>query len=940
MKDSQDHRLLLRGRLHNGLYHIHIPPDSSPVALHTVPDNIKLWHDRLGHPNSKLLATLTQTLSLPHTTIRQFLCKSCNVAKSHKLNFNKRSSATTSPFEIIHSDVWGPAPTPSLNGFRYYIIFTDDFSRFSWIYFMNAKQETYSHFKHLCNMLHTQFNSTPKSLQTDGGGEFMSNTFTAYLQDNGIHHKISCPHTPEQNGVAERKHRHVIELTRTLLHASNMPNEFWSDAVATAIHLINRIPNKHTSNISPYQILHSKTPSYSHLRTFGCLCYPWLRPYTDNKLSLRSPDCVFIGYSPTYKGYKCYNLQTHKIHLSRHVVFWEHEFPFKTTGSQPNSPQASNIPPSLLVPTSHTSCILTTPQTGVNQYINTPAATQDISPTLATEAIRTSTTTTIAPAQESRPQHPMQTRSKSGIIKPNPLYSLYSNTGQTSNPVTYNQARHSPHWQEAMKAEFDALQKQHTWTLVPPPPNKPILGCKWTFKTKVLPSGKIERHKARLVALGYNQKYGENYTETFSPVAKMTTIRVLLTVALNRNWPILQLDVSNAFLHGDLPDEVFMRQPQGFIDPLFPNSVCKLNKSLYGLKQAPRQWFQKLTDFLQTKGFRFSRSDPSLLIFTKEQITLFFLIYVDDLLVTGNDQHTIQLLLNDLKAIFALKQLGEISLCLGIQIQKTNNGYFLSQAHYGRKLLHDAGLTDCKLSPTPISTSSTDCPTDSQPFSDPSLYRRLAGSLQYLSITRPDIAFATNKVCQYMQKPSTKDFTALQRILRYIRGTIEYGLPLTTGSLQLRTYTDANWASDHLDRKSTSGFCSFLGSNLISWTVKKQVTVAKSSTEAEYRSLSAATSEVLWLRRVLAELNIEQSAPTPIHCDNILAIALAKNPVFHARTKHIEIDYHFIRQHLNNGAITLQHIPSKDQVADILTKAFTTARFRELRSKLNIQPNA
>ncbi|XP_020689440.1 uncharacterized protein LOC110104604 [Dendrobium catenatum] len=280
--------------------------------------------------------------------------------------------------------------------------------------------------------------------------------------------------------------------------------------------------------------------------------------------------------------------------------------------------------------------------------------------------------------------------------------------------------------------------------------------------------------------------------------------------------------------------------------------------------------------------------------------------------------------------------MGPISLFLGIQVHHTQAGYFLSQAHFARKILNDAGFADCKAVPTPLSSTSTPTSYGTHLFHDPTLYRRIAGSLQYLSITRPDIAFATNRTCQHMKDPTDRDYLSLTRLLRYIKGTVSYGLPITTGDLQLRTYTDADWASDKSDRKSISGFCTFLGPNLISWSVKKQITVAKSSTEAEYRSLSAATSDVIWLRRLASELHLPQQQPTPIYCDNQSAIAIAKNPVFHARTKHIEIDYHFIREHLSNTNIQIHHISSKDQVADILTKPFAPARFNDLRSKLTI----
>ncbi|PKU82073.1 Retrovirus-related Pol polyprotein from transposon TNT 1-94 [Dendrobium catenatum] len=427
--------------------------------------------------------------------------------------------------------------------------------------------------------------------------------------------------------------------------------------------------------------------------------------------------------------------------------------------------------------------------------------------------------------------------------------------------------------------------------------------------------------------------------ETFSPVAKMLTIRLLLMLSLHCNWPVYQLDVSNAFLHGDLLEDIYMRQPPGFIDQTNPHAGCKLQNSLYGLKQAPRQWFNKLTSFLQQQGFRFSRSDPFLLLFTHNNIQIYILIYVDDFLVTGNDEPAIRLLLTQLQTQFALKQLGHFSLFLGIQVTHSKQGYFLSQEHYATKILNDAGYKDCKSSPTPVTPNTKQKEPNLLPHPDPTLYRRLAGSLQYLTITRPDIAFAANQVCQHMQSPTEQDINDIKRLLRYVKGTLSYGLPITAGSLDLRTYSDADWASDTTDRKSISGFCTFLGPNLISCTVKKQVIVDKSSIEAEYRSLSAAASEVIWLRRLATELNLPQPSPTTIYCDNTSAMEIAKNPVFHTRTKHIKIDYHFIRQQISSGNITLEHIPSKEQVADILTKPFSISRFNKLRQKLTIRTN-
>ncbi|PKU66131.1 Retrovirus-related Pol polyprotein from transposon TNT 1-94 [Dendrobium catenatum] len=499
-----------------------------------------------------------------------------------------------------------------------------------------------------------------------------------------------------------------------------------------------------------------------------------------------------------HKGYKCYDITSGKIYISRHVVFYEHHFPFKTKEHQTHhtiTPKPNNIPPSLLIPSStlpkHTAH--GPPGMTLQDHI-TPTSHRTPNEPVTEEPIPASTQhiPSPQPIPLAHPTHPMTTRLKSGISKPRKILNLLTQTSPHDPPASYTQALKLTHWKNAMVAEIEALRHQATWSLVPPPSNKPVLGCKWTFKTKLLPTGQVDRHKARLVALGYNQQFGINYTETFSPVAKMPTIRLLLTLALHHQWPLHQLDVSNAFLHGDLPDDIYMRQPPGFVDPNNPTAVCKLHKSLYGLKQTPRQWFQKLTNFLQSQGFAFSRSDPSLLLLNTSQIQLYILIYVDDFLVTGNDATAIQRLLHQLQTQFALKQLGHISLFLGIQVTQSSTGYFLSQEHYATKLLNDAGFKDCKPAPTPITPKSNLQPALNPPYSDPSLYRRLAGSLQYLSITRSDIAYATNRVCQHMQHPTEQDFKDLKCLLRYINDTLSFGLPITIGNLDLHSYSDAD----------------------------------------------------------------------------------------------------------------------------------------------------
>ncbi|KAJ9536153.1 hypothetical protein OSB04_un000671 [Centaurea solstitialis] len=393
------------------------------------------------------------------------------------------------------------------------------------------------------------------------------------------------------------------------------------------------------------------------------------------------------------------------------------------------------------------------------------------------------------------------------------------------------------------------------------------------------------------------------------PVVKPATIRTVLSLAVSKSWPIHQLDVKNAFLHGDLQETVYMHQPPGFVDRNAPNHVCRLRKSLYGLKQAPRAWYNRFASYITHNGFRSSSCDNFLFIYRQGTKMAYLLLYVDDIILTASDSNFLKTIIATLSREFAMTDLGVLHHFLGISVIRDKHGLFLSQSHA----------------------------TVGDPLPDGTLYRSLAGALQYLTFTRPYISYVVQQVCLFMHNPREPHFNFLKRILRYIKGTIDYGIRISASpSHTLTAYSDADWGGCPDSRRSTSGYCVYLGDNLISWFSKRKPTVSRSSAEAEYKGVANAVAEASWIRNLLLELNVPIRQATVVYCDNVSAVYLSCNPVQHQRTKQVEIDIHFVREKVKIGHIRVLHVPAAYQYADIFTKGLPRHLFEYFRSSLSV----
>lgn len=505
----------------------------------------------------------------------------------------------------------------------------------------------------------------------------------------------------------------------------------------------------------------------------------------------------------------------------------------------------------------------------------------------------------------------MVTRANNNITKKSTKFTLMAEIPMTleTEPNKVTEALKDKRWRKAMSAETDSHLREHTSDLVSPDPSYNLVGNKWVFRIKQNADGSLERFKARLVAKGFHQRSGINYHETFSPVIKPATIRIVLDVAVSDGLLLRQLDVNNSFLQGHLKEDVYMSQSIGFIDKDNPEYVCKLCKVLYGLKQAPCAWYMDLRSFLLESGFANSLADASLFILRAGKKTIYTLVYVDDIIVTGNNSSHVLKFIELLSEHFSLKDHGDLSYFLGIEATRSSSGLHLCQQKYINDLLACTNMSSAKSVATPMTPNDQLQLTSGNALTDGTEYRMVIGSLQYLHFTCPNIAFAVNNLSQFMHRPTDLHWQAAKRVLRYLAGTRDNGIFLRSNNkLTLHAFFDADWAGNYDDFTSTSAHIVYLGANPVTSSSKKQKTVARSSTEVEYRAVADTAAELRWITNLLNELGLKSESQPVIYCDNIGATYICANPVFHSRIKHVGLDYHFIRELVQSGFLRVSHV--------------------------------
>ncbi|KAL2242583.1 UNVERIFIED_CONTAM: Retrovirus-related Pol polyprotein from transposon TNT 1-94 [Sesamum indicum] len=888
-----------------------------------------LWHKRLGHISMKGLEFLKRDGVLNEKIDKLDFCDECVMGKHHRVHFptspSPNPSMSTCILDYVHADVWGPSNVTTHGGNRYFLSIIDNYSRKVFVFLMKHKSEVFDKFEKWKIFVENQTSRKLKSLRTDNGLEFCNQQFSEMCDKFGIRRHKTNPYTPQQNGVAERMNRTLLDKVRCLLISSGLPKTFWGEAVLTAAHLINMSPSVPLSGKTPDFMWNGKLPDISCLRVFGCSAF--VHQNVD-KLEPRSLKCIFIGYPEGVKGYRLWvrSQPGFKVLISRDVTFNENEMPcLEKTKPIENEITFNKVD-------------LEDNQEGEGLDNNNQEQNAENLENIG------DTNPLINPLdnyQLARDRDRRQTRIPSKLRD----FHTSLNT-ELGEPSSVEEALKSDKWLSAMKEEMKSLKDNKTWILVPKPKNASVVDCKWLFKIK---QENPLKYKARLVAKGFTQKEGMDYNEIFSPVVKYTTVRIILALTAYYDWELKQMDVKTAFLHGDLDENIYMNQPFGFSDLSKPDHVCLLKKSLYGLKQSPRQWNKKFDEFMLSLNFSRSNYDHCLYFKYVDTTPIFLVLYVDDMLIASSSLQLIHCLQNDLCKTFEMKNLGNAKQILGMCItrDRKTSSILLNQKPYLLSVLKKFAMENSKPTAVPLAAhfqlSKNQCPQSESEMQKMSKipYSNVIGSIMFLMVcTRPDVAYAISCLSRYMSNPGPPHWEALKWLLRYLRGSENVGIKFSKHSTHahLIGYVDSNYANDRDSRKSTTSYMFTFCNSCISWKSQLQHIVALSTTEAEYIATTEAFKEALWLSGLLSEIGFLKEKPV-IFSDSQSAIQLCKNPVFHDRTKHIDVRYHFIRDIVGKNEIRLEKISSDENPADMGTKCLPIEKFCKCLKILLLNPD-
>ena len=988
-----------------------ILPPISPVALQLFPvvqNSPDIWHRRfghLGHEASKNVlngdyATGIVKPSVPYPTTPR--CIPCLIGKSPQAPFSNNAKRATSIGDLVHIDTCGPFPTLTPRKEAYFTIFLDDASNYGVTTLLTRKDSVFPAWKKVEASWELLSGNHIKAVRLDGAKEFTQGQLATHFSNRGIAMQVTAPYAHAQAGKAERYVRTIEDGVQTLLADAKLPLSFWGDAALTTQYLRNRLPTSTLPpNTTPYEIMHGTKPDLSHLRVWGCQCFPSIPPELRSKGGPRRYEAIFVGYEENRIGWRVRDLAG-KYHFSRDVVFNE-SIPGHLSPSRGIPTNHNLLPPPSIISDS------TSPQLPV-ELPSTPHTTPNTLPTpslidvihnrnMFTRNTRSTTNSLPKPTRHyndidsvnllislndvyrlSPPPTPELSDNHTSLLNEcflsAPLPFLRNRSWDLSKPPnSHHEATTRPDnavWIAAMRRELDSLELRKAFERTTLPPGRKAVGLRWTYDYKYHPDGSIIRgkEKARLVAQGFSQR-PEDYGETYAPVVKLCSVRLLLSFANHFDLEIMSFDVKTAFLHAHLPYDVFVKQIPGYPEA-DASTVLRLLVALYGLKQAAYEWHKLLSSILATLGLSRCEADHAVFVghwntpphssismpSSGKSLFLIIPIHVDDGLAICNSLPLYTWFVTEISKSIEFVNLGPVinTRYLGQRLvrDRNNKTIRLSQSDLIIDLLEDWGLHDCKTSNIPLQhnpsklppcspNACSDIPEDKITVS----YQRLVGSLTYLAIcTRPDIAYAAMALGQFNASPTRAHLSCAKGVLRYLAGTVNLCLQFPSPSPRqssdtrplphTRGLSDADWASDEKDRKSVSGYCFYFFDSLVSWSARKQRTVSTSSTESEYYALTNTIKEGIWIKLFLSLTTLPSPSPFPILCDNQSTCTIANTDTISSRTKHIDVRHHFIRQHLTDGSFATAWIPTTEMTADILTKPLSSTLFVHHRDNLGL----
>lgn len=935
------------------------------------------WHRALGHLHHgavKKLKTKNMVLGMDVDTSKPpHQCTACIQGKAHIQPYPKGSDREYKDIgDMTYSDLWGKASRRGIGGEWYFISFTDAKSARSRVKFLKDKtgSSVLKAIQNYCAFMKTQTGRKPRCFRFDNGKEYVNQEVLDWLESQGIEYELTAPYSSAQNGVSERLNRTTVERARAMLVDSNLPWSLWPEAVNYAFYLKNMSPtNALSDDITPHEAFWHHKPDISNIRQFGAIIWVLQQSTKVHKLMPKAKPFRFVGLSEHARAFRYYNPTTRGVQHSRNVTFQEPTDDYPVPTPLPPLAEGEKAPqhqqPDATAPSSKTQ-----PDTASHDLSSaTPNSDDDSDMSSLTSLSSRSPSPVLRPPRPPRPPKlpkPLAPRDIDGNISEANIidgprrrtqhtalffrdfaFASIDATSLDDDPKSVDEARTRsdwPQWQEAMQKELDQHERMRTWTLMELSTGRKPVACKWVYRLKRNETGQIVKYKARLVAKGYSQIPGIDFMETYAPTIRLETFRFLIALAARHNLKIHGMDVVAAYLNGKLNEDVYMDQPPGFNDGT--GRVGHLRLSLYGLRQSGHNWNKTLDAAFKKLGFARLLADQCVYIRRQSPTSLpvIVAVHVDDMTLLAHTITELTQLKGELASQFTVTDLGELSHILGMEIKHdADHSIWLSQTIYAQRVLDSVGMQNSKPVATPLDSNVKLAPLedgDSRIGNDSLRQGYLSGlgKLMYLAVgTRPDLAYAVQHLSQFSQRPGNEHMSALKRVFRYLQSTLKLGLHFCpTGDLA--TYSDADWGNSAIDRRSISGYISLYASSPVTWSSRKQPTVALSTMEAEFMALARTTCEVLWLRQLSQELGIQNHTPTRIQADNQSAICFAENANFHARSKHIDIRYHFVRERVASHEVELSHCASEDNLADILTKALPRQQFEALRSRLLSHP--